>query len=253
MKTVKNILFLLLLIVGGNAVAQVIRPMTIRYNNPSVRGNIVYVANSIVSTQGVGSGTPGTGEVPPAGTSRNNAGGGINIDDDGPVPIPPVTIFNYGSNWHYNDINVLPVNNPVGSNWTATTYVETAGNGWNTIGGNGPLGYNDGAAVTIVNTGNVNSRTPTIYFRKVVAIPSVAAYTSFTINVRRDDGVAVYVNGVLVSPTAPTTVMNLPATWVHTTLATDDLIEGGDEYISFNVPIANFVNGNNTIAVEVHN
>jgi uncharacterized repeat protein (TIGR01451 family) len=59
----------------------ILRPFTQRYNNPSVKGNILYVSNSIVSSQGVGAGSPGTGEVPPGG-STVNGGPGINIDVD---------------------------------------------------------------------------------------------------------------------------------------------------------------------------
>ncbi len=76
----KRIEYLLLFIVFANAVsAQVIRPFTPRYSNPSVRGNIVYVSNSIISTAGISNGTPGTGELPPTGTSTDNGGAGIYI------------------------------------------------------------------------------------------------------------------------------------------------------------------------------
>ena len=59
-KIIQSILVLLLFITTANA--QIIRPFTSRYYNSSIRGSIVYVANSIVSTSGVGSGNPGTGE-----------------------------------------------------------------------------------------------------------------------------------------------------------------------------------------------
>lgn len=62
--------------------SQVLRAFTPRYSNTSVRGNIVYVSNSIISTTGIGSGNPGTGETPPSGSTRNGAAG-INIDMDG--------------------------------------------------------------------------------------------------------------------------------------------------------------------------
>ena len=60
-------IIMVLLLVSAAACAQVLRPFTARYYNSSVRGNIVYVSNSIISTSGVGSGNPGTGEVPPNG------------------------------------------------------------------------------------------------------------------------------------------------------------------------------------------
>src|SRR6185369_7955307 len=93
MKTWRYILFTFIFAVQF-ASAQVIRPFTVRYNNPSIRGNIVYVSNSIITSSGVGSGSPGTGEVPPAGSTRNNVGSGVYLDVDNPSP---VTLFTYGS------------------------------------------------------------------------------------------------------------------------------------------------------------
>ncbi|HMX79284.1 MAG TPA: hypothetical protein PLG91_03180, partial [Ferruginibacter sp.] len=72
MKTIVRCTSFVLLFVAS-AQAQVIRPFTPRYYNSSVRGNIVYVSNSIISSAGVGSGNPGTGEPPPTGTSKDNS------------------------------------------------------------------------------------------------------------------------------------------------------------------------------------
>ena len=91
-------LLLIVMILTATAQAQVLRPFASRYYNPSVRGNIVYVSNSIVSTAGIGAGSPGTGEVPPTGTTRNNAGAGINIDVDNPAPTVKLP---FGSIWNY--------------------------------------------------------------------------------------------------------------------------------------------------------
>ncbi len=246
------ILLLLVAATTSNSYAHVIRPFTIRYTNQSERGNIVFVANSIMGTQGVGTGNPGTGEPPPAGTSKNNVGAGTYIDADGPVPPAPVTIFNYGSGWKYHDVYATaPPNDLGGNNWKSLTYTEPIT--WLGPGAGGPYGYND-AQVTTVNTNTTSNRTPTIYFRKTVNIPTPSTYSYITFNVRRDDGCAVYLNGALVSPTTPADVMNFPTTWTHTTLAITDGVEGAaDEYISFNVPTTSFVAGNNVIAVEVKN
>ncbi len=90
----RKLIFVLPLLLVGNIVsAQVLRPMTPRYNNPSVRGNIVYVANNIITSSG---GT--TSEVPPTGSGVNNGRVGVNIDIDG---IPPTTFFTFGANWKY--------------------------------------------------------------------------------------------------------------------------------------------------------
>ena len=49
----KKPLILFILLTAALAVrAQVIRPMTARYSNPSVKGNIVYVSNNIITSAG---------------------------------------------------------------------------------------------------------------------------------------------------------------------------------------------------------
>ncbi len=238
----KIILILCAFIMCYLAQAQVLRPFATRYYNPSVRGNIVYVANSIISTNGIGSGSPGTGEVPPAGTTRNNAGTAINIDVDG-AGTPPTSLIAYGSQWRFHDTVTTPV---VGTgrlnNWNQTSYDDS----WWRLG-NAVIYYNDAGTTLANNPGNATY--PTTYFRKTVNIPSLSAYSDFTINLRRDDGAIVYVNGVKVFAdvffASPTTYLTpaVPAT----------NIEGANEYVTIRIAASKFVSGNNTIAVEVHN
>ena len=116
MKTSISILIVLLLFINATE-GQVIRPFTARYYNPSVKGNVVYVSNSIISTSSVGSGNPGTGEAPPAGGSRDNDGNGINIDVDNPAP---ATLCPFGSTWKYLDNNTRPVS------WETVAYNDAA-------------------------------------------------------------------------------------------------------------------------------
>ena len=135
------VLVLLLLTVYGNA--QIVRPFTQRYYNASVKGNIVYVSNSIISTSGIGTGDPGTGELPPAGSSRDNNGTGINIDIDNlntTVKLP------YGSVWNYHAQNAAPADNPILVNWKQPLYIMPAT--WNVgaspVNGPGKYGFNSG-------------------------------------------------------------------------------------------------------------
>jgi uncharacterized repeat protein (TIGR01451 family) len=242
MKKFLRLFFCILLLLNTYAQAQVIRPFQPRYFNPSVRGNIVYVSNSIISTAGVAAGVPGTGELPPSGTTRNNVGTAINIDIDG-VGTLPTTLIPYGSQWKFHDTvtNAVVATGRL-NNWRMPAYNDAW---WRT--GNAVIHYGDIGTTIANNPGNATF--PTTYFRKVVNIPSVAAYADFTINLRRDDGAIVYVNGVKVFAdvffASPTT---------HTTPATPATnIEGANEYRTIQVAASMFVNGNNTIAVEVHN
>ncbi len=233
---------LLLLGPAFSASAQVIRPFTARYYNSSVRGNIVYVSNNIISTAGVGSGNPGTGEVPPAGNTKDNAGAAINIDVDG-AGTAPTTLIAYGSQWQFHDTVTTAVTGTGRlNNWNQTSYTDTW---WRQ--GNAVIYYSDAGTTLANNPGNATY--PTTYFRKTINIPSVSTYSDFTINLRRDDGAIVYVNGVKVFAdvffASPTTYLTpaVPAT----------NIEGANEYVTIRVPASKFVSGNNTIAVEVHN
>ena len=104
--------------------AQILRPFAQRYYNASTRGGIVYVANSIVSTTGIGPGNPGTGEIPPAGASKNGAAGiDIDIDNVTITKLPFNSVWNY-----YCGLGAAPPNNG-GFNWTQPAYVLPAG--WN--------------------------------------------------------------------------------------------------------------------------
>ncbi|HET9057695.1 MAG TPA: T9SS type A sorting domain-containing protein [Chitinophagaceae bacterium] len=220
--------------------AQIIRPMTARYSNASVRGNIVYVSNSIIATLG-----PNTSDVPPSGTGVNNGGTSINIDIDNTT----ATLLPYGSSWKYSD------NNTRYANWETVAYNDGA---WAT--GNAQFGWGQASPspnVTCLNSGCVSScpsppgncatRTPAYYFRNVVNInPSL--YTSIVFNLKRNDGVVIYVNGVEVARD------NMPAGAIaHTTYATS-AIAGGSAAENYSVTLntSYFVNGNNTIAVEIH-
>ncbi|MEP7164494.1 MAG: T9SS type A sorting domain-containing protein [Ferruginibacter sp.] len=253
-KFIQTILVLLLFITTANA--QVIRPFAARYYNPSVRGNIVYVSNSIISTSGVGAGSPGTGEIPPAGGTRNNVGNGINIDVDDP---PPTTKLAFGTVWNYHTAAAAPVNNPAPTDWKQTTYIMPAA--WNVgalpVGGAAKYGYNSGQATCLKSSAAATSCTPgavvkytAYYFRNTVNFTALELSTTFyniQLNLLRNDGIVVYVNGV------ERIRDNMPGgAVVFGTLASADIVPGPAEAVSYNLSPAFFNTGANTIAVEVH-
>ena len=117
------------------------------------------------------------------------------------------------------------------------------------------FGYGGDGEITCVPSGGggtlclpTGNKWVTTYFRKTVTIPNTALYTSFKINLIRDDGPVVYINGVEAFRD------NMPAGPVaHGTFATA-AISGVNETtpITYIVPASAFVNGVNTIAVEMH-
>ena len=147
------------------------------------------------------------------------------------------SIFSYGSSWKY-----LADGSNQGTAWSASSFNDGT---W--LSGNGQLGYGDGDEATIVSYGtSASNKYITTYFRKTISIANISAFTSFTANVKRDDGIIVYINGV------ERYRNNIAAgTVTYTTLATLASDDGATAQ-TFTIATGSFVNGNNTIAVEIH-
>ncbi len=224
------ILFLLSGTVSTRVAAQVLRAFTPRYTNASVKGNITFVANNIITSSGVN-----TSEAPPGGTAVNNGNTGANIDISG------TSLIAYGSAWKYYSAGAAPA-----GSWKSLGYNDAA---WSS--GNSELGYGDGDEATCIPSGGggtacapTGNKYITSYFRKTINIANPAVYGAFRFNVERDDGFVVYVNGVEVGRN------NMPAgVPVYGTTASSAI---EDAVISFTIANSYFSAGNNDIAVEMH-
>ncbi|HZN96074.1 MAG TPA: hypothetical protein VFB81_25335, partial [Myxococcales bacterium] len=93
------------------------------------------------------------------------------------------TAIPFGSSWKYRDSGVDP-----GASWITGGYDDSA---WPS--GPGELGYGDSDEATVLLR-TVPSQT-SVYFRKSIDVPGPV--TAADVKVRFDDGVAIYVNGVL--------------------------------------------------------
>lgn len=145
------------------------------------------------------------------------------------------TIVAYGSSWKYLDNGTNQ-----GTAWRASAFAD---NTWSS--GNGELGYGDSDETTVVSYGPSSSnKYITTYFRKTVNITNPSSFTNFTFSVVRDDGFVVYVNGVEVGRD------NLGSGTIAYNTSAASAIEDGT--ITFNVASSAFSNGDNTIAVEMH-
>lgn len=234
--------------------AQVIRPFTARYNNPSVKGNIVYVANSIVSTAG----STGTGEVPPSGTSTDNGGAGIYLDIDNPAV---VTKLAFNSTWNYYAAGAAPANDASANTWKQPAYTLT-GAAWNTGAsgtGAGKYGFNSSQNTCIPNGSVLCSPSAAIakytayYFRNTVSLTATelsTTYSAIRLNMKRDDGIVVYINGV--ERIRNNMVSASPTPVVYSDLAATDIATGTAEDLTVDLSPSYFTAGTNTIAVEVH-
>lgn len=149
----------------------------------------------------------------------------------------PFTFINYGDIWNYLD-------NGKDSGTTWRTCQAATILPWKS--GPSELGYGDGGEATVVDFGpDANNKYITTYFRKTITIANPLDYGSFTLNIKRDDGAVVYVNGVQAA------ISNITGPVTYTTTAanaTDD----GNSVFTYTIASTMFSAGQNCIAVELH-
>ena len=110
------------------------------------------------------------------------------------------------------------------------------------------LGYGDGDETTVVNGGPAGSRQITTYFRLHFDVANPASISGLRLEIVRDDGAIVYLNGAEVYRT------NMPGGSVGFNTQASSAIGGSDES-SFNTttgPPGLLVSGDNVLAVEIH-
>lgn len=141
-----------------------------------------------------------------------------------------------GATWKYLDNGTNQ-----GSAWRAASFNDAA---W--ASGPAQLGYGDGDEATVVGYGpDPNNKYITTYFRRSFTVTNPAAYASLTLNLKRDDGAAVYLNGVEVFRT------NLAADAAFNAYGSNASDDGNTWQTTTVLPGA-LVVGNNVLAVEVH-
>jgi hypothetical protein len=150
-----------------------------------------------------------------------------------------VTLVPKGSVWKY-----LDQGSDQGTAWRAPAFNDGA---WPS--GAAQLGYGDGGEATVVGYGsNAGAKYITTYFRRAFSVSDPTAYRSVTLNLLRDDGAVVYLNGTEVFRS------NLPTGAVSYTTLALAAIGGTDESTFYPASIdpSLLVAGTNVLAVEVH-
>jgi trimeric autotransporter adhesin len=148
----------------------------------------------------------------------------------------PTVVVPYASTWRYQNGGTIP------NNWTAPGFNDA---GW--PAGAAQLGWGDGDEATNIDPGpNTNRRT--VWFRTSFNVANPAAFTTLTIDLIRDDGAAVYINGTEVVRD------NLPAGPLTPQTNASTALFGAAETtpVTFTVPSSTLVAGTNVVAVEVH-
>jgi hypothetical protein len=147
------------------------------------------------------------------------------------------TLVPFGSEWSYLDNGVN-----LGTSWRSNSYSDTH---W--PAGPAQLGYGENDEATVVSYGNdPQDKHVTTYFRRYFNLPSDAQ--SYQLRVLRDDGVAVYLDGLEVLRN------NLSAGAGYATFAATD-VGGINEaaHIASNIPATNQnIRSGNLLAAELH-
>ena len=148
-------------------------------------------------------------------------------------------LFPANSSWMYLDNGT-----DQGTVWRNTTFNDTL---WKT--GTAEFGYGDGDETTLVNYGSdASNKYVTTYFRKTFTINNPLDFSALSLDVVRDDGVIVYVNGTEVYRN------NLPTTTVNYNTQAINSMGGSDEtnWLSTVLSPSLFIAGTNVVAIEIH-
>ncbi len=144
-----------------------------------------------------------------------------------------------GSDWLYSDTGPL-----TGTAWRAAAFDESA---WES--GPAPLGYGDGDEATVVDYGpSASSKYITTYFRRHFNVVEPGDYPELQVDVLRDDGAVVYLNGVEVFRTNLTSGSISASTLANGASGADE----STKFYSQVIPGSLLVAGDNVIAVEIH-
>lgn len=146
---------------------------------------------------------------------------------------------------------------PQGANWSYFDQGNVADPAWNSIGynaatwsvGNAQLGYGEGDEATVVNYGsNSNNKHITTYFQRDFTISNPLQFSHLELNLLRDDGAVVYINGVEVWRS------NMPSGTISfsTEAASTIAWPNEDDWQSTNISASYLQNGINVVAVEIH-
>ena len=150
----------------------------------------------------------------------------------GAEPPPEDLLVNANSTWRYDDSGTN-----LGTAWREPGFNDAA---WAT--GDGEFGFGDGDETTVLASGN------TTYYARTTFNFSGTKPPSLDLRLKADDGAVVYLNGVEVARD------NMPAGSISYNTTATGWRGGADEtYRQFDLPTSALAEGENVLAVEVHN
>ena len=193
--------------------------------SPTTQVTMATVADSIYYTlDGSDPRLPG-GTVSPSAVAATFSGGG-------PQPFEFITT---GYVWKYLDDG-----SDQGTAWQSPSFEDDS---WES--GPSQLGYGDPSATTVSFGSDPSNKYPTTYFRTTVDIPDLSIWSHFTMRLKYDDGIAVYLNG-----------QEIERANLDDNAAFDDFapssVSSENSFKDFVIDTEKFVAGINTFAVEIH-
>ena len=148
-----------------------------------------------------------------------------------------VVLINRNSVWSFHDSGTDP-----GADWMTSTFDDS---GWNT--GPGILGYGDSWVATTVNFGDdAENKFATTHFRHRFTVVDPSRVGSVSLDVVLDDGGIIYLNGTEIAR------VRMPAGPVSHTDYSGIQVQSENVYETIELPPVAFVQGENVLAVEVH-
>jgi hypothetical protein len=151
----------------------------------------------------------------------------------------PVLIAS-GSNWRYLDTGVAQ-----DADWLQVLFDDAAwSNGPAKFGFNG--NNNSGIATVLSYGANSANKYPCYYFRREFVVPTLDGMTNLFLEVQRDDGVALYLNGVDLYRS------NLPEGPLAYSQLAINAADQGNTWQTVILPLTSLVPGTNQLAAEVH-
>lgn len=155
------------------------------------------------------------------------------------VDSPRTTLIPINGAWKY----VVP-QMEIGTAWREPGFDDSL---W--LGGVGQFGYGDGDEDTLIGYGEATNKNKTTYFRREFLVGDPAAFSHLDLYVMRDDGAAVYINGleVLRSNLPEGSDVNYDTAPLFPVSSTNEY-----QYQYARVAVTNLVAGTNVIAVSIH-
>jgi hypothetical protein len=154
------------------------------------------------------------------------------------VSLAQTTLVPFNSSWKYLDNG-----SDQGTAWKETGFNDFA---WSS--GNAKLGYGNDNETTKLSYGpNASAKYLTTYFRKAIQITDASLFSAFSLKIRRDDGIVMYINGT------ERYRNNMPSGNIsYLTKAASTCSDDGRTTQSATLPAGSLVSGHNVIAVEIH-